>query len=86
MLATFLCAAPLLAASAHASTGMVEREALREALRHSAHAAGDGVLPLPLPQPVRASASSTHAELGRIAAHSGPERLLIGRASCRERV
>ena len=54
VLATFLCAAPLFAASAQASTGMLEREALREALRQSARAASDGVVPLPLPEPVSA--------------------------------
>ena len=59
VLATFLCAAPLFAASAQASTGMLEREAAREALRHSARAAGGGgVVPLPLPEPPRASASA----------------------------
>ena len=67
VLATFCCTAPLLAASAQASTGMLEREALREALRQSPHAASEGVVPLPLPEPARASASSTRAELARIA-------------------
>jgi subtilisin family serine protease len=78
VLATFLCAAPLLAASAQASTGMLEREALREALRQSPRAASGAVVPLPLPEPTRASAASTHGELARIASSSGPERLLIG--------
>ena len=79
MLATFLCAAPLFAASAQASTGMVEREAKREALRQTARAAGgSGIVPLPLPEPARASAASTSGELGRLARSTGPERLLIG--------
>ena len=78
VLAIFLCAAPLLAASAQASTGMLEREALREALRQSPRAASDGVLPLPLPEPVSASAGSARGELARIASSSGPARLLIG--------
>jgi subtilisin family serine protease len=79
VLATFLCAAPLFAASAQASTGMLEREAAREALRHSARAAGGGgVVPLPLPEPPRASASSASSELARVARSTGPERLLIG--------
>ena len=78
VLATFLCAAPLFAASAQASTGLLEREALREVLRHNARAASDGVVPLPLPEPVSASAASTRGELARIASSSGRERLLIG--------
>ena len=78
VLATFLCAAPLLAASAHASTGMLEREVLRQALRQSPRAASGSVLPLPLPEPVSASAASPRGELARIASSSGPEHLLIG--------
>ena len=78
VLATFLCAAPLLAAPAQASTGMLEREALREALRQSPRAAAGGVVPLPLPEPVSASAASSRSELARIASSRGPERLLIG--------
>ena len=78
MLATFLCAAPLLAASAQASTGMLEREAVRQALRHSARAASGSVVRLPLPEPVRASAASASSELARVARSTGPERVLIG--------
>ena len=78
MLATFLCAAPLLVAPAQASTGMLERESVREALRHSAHAASSGVVPLPLPEPVRASAASSSSELARVARSTGPERVLVG--------
>ncbi len=78
VLATFLCAAPLLAASAQASTGMLEREAVREALRQSPRAASGGVIALPLPEPARASAASARSELGRIASSTGSERLLIG--------
>src|SRR5215208_5946203 len=80
VLATFLCAAPLFAATAQASTSMLEREAAREVLRHSARAAngGGGVVPLPLPEPARASAASASSELARVARSAGPERLLIG--------
>ena len=78
MLATFLCAAPLLVAPAQASTGMLERESVREALRHSARAANNGVVPLPLPEPVRASAASSSSELARVARSTGPERVLVG--------
>jgi subtilisin family serine protease len=78
VLAIFLCAAPLLAASAQASTGMLEREALREAIRQRPHSARSGVVALPLPQPARASASAASGELARIARSDRPERLLIG--------
>src|ERR671911_1596174 len=81
VLATFLCAAPLFAATAQASTSMLEREAAREVLRHSARAAnggGGGVVPLPLPEPARASAASASSELARVARSAQPERLLIG--------
>jgi subtilisin family serine protease len=81
VLATFLCAAPLFAASAQASTGLVEREAVREMLRSSARSASGGsggVIALPLPEQPRASAASASSELARVARSSGPERLLIG--------
>jgi subtilase family protein len=78
VLATFLCAAPLLAAPAQASPGMLERELLREALRHSPRAAGAGVVPLPLPEPLHVSAASASSELARVARSSGPERVLVG--------
>src|SRR5215208_2760891 len=78
VLATFLCAAPLLAASAQASTGIFERAALREALRMRAHSAGSRVVALPLPEAPRASAASAGGELARIARADGPERLLVG--------
>jgi subtilisin family serine protease len=78
VLATFLCAAPLFAASAQASTGMLEREAVRQALSQSPRAASNGVVPLPLPEPARASAASTRGELASIARSSARERLLIG--------
>ena len=55
---------------------MLEREALRQALSQSAHAASDGVVPLPLS--ASASAASSPSELARIASSSGRERLLIG--------
>jgi subtilisin family serine protease len=78
VLATFICAAPLLAAPAHASTAMLDREALREALRHSPRAATGGVVRLPLPEPARASAASASGELARIVRSSGAERVLVG--------
>ena len=68
VLATFLCAAPLLGASAQASTGMLEREAVREALRQTARSArSGGVVLLPLPEPVRASAASASNEIALVA-------------------
>jgi subtilisin family serine protease len=74
----FLCAAPLLAAPAQASTGMLEREALREALRHRAQSARRHVVALPLSERPRASAAAAFGELARIARSDGPERLLVG--------
>jgi hypothetical protein len=78
VLATFLCAAPLLAGPAQASTGMLERSALREALRMRAHSARSNVVALPLPEPRRASAASSRGELARIARSEEPQRLLVG--------
>jgi subtilisin family serine protease len=78
VLAVFLCAAPLLAATAQASTGIVERAALREALRQQAHASGNGVVKLPLPEAPRVSAAAARHGLARLASTSGPERLLVG--------
>jgi subtilisin family serine protease len=86
VLAIFLCAGPLVAASAQASTGLLEREALRELIRQRAHSSRAGVIPLPLPEPPRRAgpaSPSSHgaratAELARIARSDGAERLLIG--------
>ena len=78
MLATFLCAAPLLAGPAQASTGMLERSALREALRMRAHSARSSVVALPLPEAPRASAASARGELARIARSEESQRLLVG--------
>ena len=78
MLAILLCAAPLLAAPALASAGMLERQALREVLRGQARAAHSGVVPLPLPEPPRAGAAAAGGELARIARSDAPERLLVG--------
>jgi hypothetical protein len=74
----FLCAAPLLTATAQASTGLLEREALREVLRRSPHAAHARALPLPLPDPATASAAAATGEAARIARTEGPARLLVG--------
>ena len=57
---------------------MVEREALREALRQRAHSARAGVVPLPLPELARASAAAAGGELARIARSEAPEHLLVG--------
>ncbi|HEX6652695.1 MAG TPA: S8 family serine peptidase [Thermoleophilaceae bacterium] len=78
VLAGLLCAAPLVAATAQASTGIVEREQLRAALRLKPHAAGAGVVPLPLLERPRASASATGGELAHIARSDAPARLLVG--------
>jgi subtilisin family serine protease len=67
-----------MAATAQASTGMVERVALREALRQQAHASGNGVVKLPLPEPPRVSAAAARSGLARLASSPGPERLLVG--------
>jgi subtilisin family serine protease len=81
LLATLLCAAPLLAAPARAAGDLSERQALRAALNHEAGAEGARqVVTLPLPQPptARAAAASTRSELRRIARGRGPQRVLIG--------
>ena len=79
MLAIWLCAAPLLATSAHASPGITERQALREVLRQQARAARSGAIPLPLKAPAGASASQAPGgELARIARSHSPERILVG--------
>jgi subtilisin family serine protease len=83
VLATILCAAPLLAAPAHASRDLPDRIALREVLRHEASAAAAGVVPLPLPERPRASAASASRELGSIARNGGAERVLVGARSHR---
>ena len=73
-LAILLCAAPLLAAPAHASQGLLERQALREALRLEA-----GGVALPLTRSNTAVASTASAgELARIAGQPGPVRVLVG--------
>jgi subtilisin family serine protease len=78
VVAIFLCAAPLITASAQASTGMLEREALREVIRQRVHAARSRVIALPLPERPRASAAAPSPELARIARSDAPERLLVG--------
>jgi len=78
VLAGLLCAAPLLAATAEASTGMIEREQLRAALRAGPHAARANVLPLPLPERPRASAAASGETLARIARSNEPAHLLVG--------
>ena len=78
MLATFLCAAPLLAASAQASTGMLERSALREVLQSQARASAAGVVRLPLGQAREAPSAVEKREVLRIARSTRAERLLVG--------
>ena len=78
VLATLLCAAPLLAAPAYALGDLSDRIALREALRHEARASAAAVVPLPLPETPQASAASASRELTSIARNQGPERVLVG--------
>ena len=78
MLAGLICAAPFVAASAQASTGMIEREQLRAALHLQPRAAGAGVVPLPLPERPHATAAAAGAGLARIARSAAPARLLVG--------
>jgi subtilisin family serine protease len=78
VLATLLCAAPLLAAPAHASGDLSDRIALREALRYEARASAGAVVPLPLPGTPQASAASASRELTSIARNQGSERVLVG--------
>jgi serine protease len=80
LLAILLCAAPLGSAPAHAADGLLERQALRETLRLRPQAAGDGGVPLPLPdRPApRAIAAAAGGELASIARSTGPVRVLVG--------
>jgi subtilisin family serine protease len=78
VLATFLCAAPLLAAPAHALGSLPDSIALREALRHQARASAGSVVALPLPEAPEASAASASRELTSIARNHGHERVLVG--------
>jgi subtilisin family serine protease len=77
VLAMLLCAVPLMAAPAHASQGLLAREALRAALGHKAGTAPVASLPLSGADDPAASIAST-GELARIAAASGPVRVLVG--------
>jgi subtilisin family serine protease len=75
VLATLICAAPLLSASAHASQSLLERQALREAQHLDAQAAASGgVVPLPL---ARVPAATRRA-LAWLKRSSGPQRVLVG--------
>jgi subtilisin family serine protease len=72
VLATLLCAAPLMAAPAHASEGVLEGQALRAA-------GGNEVTALPLDAGEGATASVASAsELARVAGAQGPLRVLVG--------
>jgi hypothetical protein len=84
VLAILLCAAPLLAAPAQASQGLLERQALREAARLEGRAASSGgVVPLPLARSLPdteafvAQAASSRVQ-PRIAGSSGAQRVLVG--------
>ncbi len=79
-LATLLCAAPLLAASAPAGADVIDRAALREVLRSQPRAATGAPLPLPLPEPSAAPAASAAAssETAEIARRAGRRQLLVG--------
>jgi subtilisin family serine protease len=92
VLVTFLCAAPLITAPAHASADtregmafrahasadMRERIALREVLRRQARASAAKAIPLPLPPSPRAWAAASPAEFSRLARGAGPRRVLVG--------
>jgi subtilisin family serine protease len=78
VLATFLCAAPIVAAPAQAAGDLPERIALREVLRHEARAAGGRTIPLPLPDESRAFAASASREVASIARNHDRERVLLG--------
>jgi len=91
VVATFLCAAPLLAAPAQASGDLAERIALREVLRQEASATTTGAVPLPLTaapargsEAARASAASASRELASIARDAGPARVLVGARTYRD--
>jgi subtilisin family serine protease len=84
VLATFLCAAPLLAAPAHASGDLPDSIALREILRHEARASAGAPVPLPLPDAPSASAASASRELTSIARNRGAERVLVGARAHRD--
>jgi Sigma-70, region 4 len=80
LLATLLCAAALPVTPALASHGLVEREAVRAALRLEPHAAGARhVVPLPLPGPAHGGTPARAAALpAGLARSAGPARLLVG--------
>jgi subtilisin family serine protease len=81
VLATVLCAAPLLAGSAHAAGDLPERQALRAALQLEAGAASARQmlrLPLARPDTERARAAFGRSELTRIARRAGAQRVLVG--------
>jgi len=74
-----LCAAFLMAAPALAAQDLLEREALREALRLEPRASSGGPIPVPLPERSERSASASAArELASIARSRHPERVLVG--------
>lgn len=81
VLATVLCAVPLLAGSAPAAGSLPERQALRAALHVQAGAASSRhVVPLPLPEPAagRATSAASRSGLARIARRRGPQAVLVG--------
>jgi subtilisin family serine protease len=77
-LATILSAVPLLAASTDASAELRDRAAIREVLQGQARAAAGGAIPLPLPEPPRASAASDTRELAMATREGASARLLVG--------
>ena len=79
VLATLVCAVPLLAAPAQASTSIEDRQALRSALGSSARAARGAPARLPLPEPpAPALASAARSELASLARSPEPVRVLVG--------
>jgi subtilisin family serine protease len=91
VLATLLCAAPLLAAPTNASGSLPDRVALREVLRHEARASASGAMPLPLPETPakrgerpRAAAASAARDVASLARDAGPARVLVGARAHRD--
>ena len=82
VLAILLCAAPLLAAPAHASGSPPERQALREAVRlQAARASGTTIA---LPGAPRSRRRPRQAHSARVAGASGPVRVLVGVSARRD--
>jgi subtilisin family serine protease len=79
-LASLICAASLLATPglAAAAPTLLERAAVRQAIRAHAHSSGREVLRLPLPEVPRSPAAASARRLARLARDDQPGRLLVG--------